>query len=236
MRRIFHPLPLLSGYKSNSVPCDGFEREDSAVVYTKGHFWSRVPPLFEVPNRTKENFLGWWLNPKKSPECRTSTVGSRLTFLRNWHLCRAGTRFDFGQISLEDRFGIRLTISRPLLLRPVLLNSEVLDDDLHLMPRIRKKLLEDNYAHARGTSKALMAVYVDADELPRATRPSGTYAVDGDRVILKLVLRRDNHSNDRVEIQGSHANLHEFSERVVKIVQERLSKVASSSRSEVAAP
>jgi hypothetical protein len=46
-------------------------------------------------------------------------------------------------------------------------------------------------------------VYVDADELPGAVRPSGTYTVQGDKILVRLVLRRDGMEVARLQVDGA---------------------------------
>jgi hypothetical protein len=63
-----------------------------------------------------------------------------------------GTSFDVGQLRSVDKKLIPLAQVRPLLLRPALQNADenILDDDLGLMVRLRKRLSEEGVAPARG--------------------------------------------------------------------------------------
>jgi hypothetical protein len=59
------------------------------------------------------------------------------------------------------------------------------------MPLLRQGLVDASYAKPRGKRKHLQAFYVDADEMPGAIRPSGTYTVMGEKMLVFLVVRRD---------------------------------------------
>jgi hypothetical protein len=48
---------------------------------------------------------------------------------------------------------------------------------------------------------------VDADELPGAVRPSGTYTVEGETVKVTLVLERDGQVVATVPVEGSKGDL-----------------------------
>jgi hypothetical protein len=126
-----------------------------------------------------------------------------------------GTSFDIGQLAEEDRKQIPLALVRPLLLRPVLLNADVGDDDLGLMPLLRQRLRDEGFTGARGEGQA-GAVYVDADEMPGAVRPSGTYTTKGKAVAVRLVLRRDGRTVGRLDMDGSADDLPGLVQRLMQ--------------------
>lgn len=107
-----------------------------------------------------------------------------------------------GQLQKEDREAIPLAMVKPLILRPVLLNPDEGTDNLGLMAALRKRLRDESYASARGESAQPSVIFVDEEELPGAIRPSGTYTVEGKKVVVKLVLSRDAQKT-RLDVEGS---------------------------------
>lgn len=104
-----------------------------------------------------------------------------------------GTTFTIGQMTDADKEKIKLPQPKPLMLRPLLTNPETGDDDLKLIPALRKMLdAESSYtvARQRGTGEPKM-IYIDDDSFPNAIRLTGTYTIEGDEVKVKAFLRRD---------------------------------------------
>ena len=121
-----------------------------------------------------------------------------------------GTSFDIGRLDAADKSAIPLAMVKPLILRPVLINPDEGEDNLGLMAALRKWLDEESYVNARGlpSSKLLGGeqqdiVYVDADELPGAFRPTGTYTVEGQKVTVRLFLSRDGVKIGPLQVEGS---------------------------------
>ena len=105
-----------------------------------------------------------------------------------------GTSFDIGQLRAADRRQIFLAEAKPVLLPPPeIQNSDVFWDSLELTARIRKRLREISYAALRGAQSRLPIVYVDADEVTGAIRPSGSYRIQGARITTNIVLVKDGH-------------------------------------------
>jgi WD40 repeat protein len=129
-----------------------------------------------------------------------------------------GTSFDIGQLTEEDRKNIPLSLSKPMIVQPVLLNEMVLFDDLNLTGSVRRRFREASYAWTRGESVTLPAVYVTAQELSGAIRPSGTYRVEGARVTARVVLVRNGQILTDVVVQGSRQNLEDFAGEIVEAI------------------
>jgi hypothetical protein len=58
-------------------------------------------------------------------------------------------------------------------------------------------------------------VFVDADELPGAIRPAGTYTVVGSSVKVKMNLRRDGQTVHAFEVAGDKGSLERLVEEMV---------------------
>jgi WD40 repeat protein/uncharacterized caspase-like protein len=110
-------------------------------------------------------------------------------------LAAQGSSFDVGKLLPEDKEQIPLAVVKPLILRPVLVNSDAGEDDLGLMSALRKKLRDESYAKNE-------LIFVDADEMPNAIRTSGVYTVTGNKVVVNLVLR-DGEKKARVNVEGA---------------------------------
>jgi hypothetical protein len=59
-------------------------------------------------------------------------------------------------------------------------------------------------------------VFVDADELPGAIRPAGTYTVMGQTVKVKINLRQDGNTVGTFEVEGQKGQLSPLVEKLVE--------------------
>jgi hypothetical protein len=128
-----------------------------------------------------------------------------------------GTSFDVGLLKTkEDKSAIPLAQVKPLLLRPVLLNRDeaVGYDDLELAPLLRARLQAESAVLTRGQEGA--SVYVNADEMPGAVRPSGTYVVVGETVRLTMNLIRDGKRIASFQVEGQKADKQGLVQRVLE--------------------
>ncbi len=113
-----------------------------------------------------------------------------------------GASFDIGQLSAEDRAAIPLATPSPLLLRPLFINTQLHRDNLRLSEALQKRLRNQSYAADRGSPGQPAPVYVDQDDFPGAVSPSGDYTVDGNRVVVTIVLARDGREMSHLTIEG----------------------------------
>lgn len=98
--------------------------------------------------------------------------------------------FDIGRFTADEQKLIVLANPKPLILRPSLQNKDKDYDDLELSRALQQKLLEANYVSGRGNGGASL-VFVDADEMVDAVKPSGSYIVKGDEIIVTVRLIRN---------------------------------------------
>jgi hypothetical protein len=129
-----------------------------------------------------------------------------------------GTSFDIGRREAEDRARVPLARVRPLVLRPTLLNQEEAEDDLKLTALLQQRLSEASHATARGREAAI--VYVPEDEFPGAVRPTGIYTVAGEKVSVRLTLKRDGAVVARLTVQGKKDGLAALAEVLARAVLE----------------
>jgi hypothetical protein len=133
-----------------------------------------------------------------------------------------GTSFDIGRLVEADRKAVPLAKPRPLILRPLLSNTEDGDDNLKLASLVRKRLADDSFNIPRGTPVTM--VYVDADELPGAVRPAGTYTIDGKKVSVRLVLKQDGRTLNKVTVDGSTDDLPMLTVKIAEAIRQGVEK------------
>jgi WD40 repeat protein len=138
---------------------------------------------------------------------------------------RKGTSFDIGKLIKEDRAGIPLATSKTVILRPLLLEVPVGDDTLYLNRELRKRLREESYISTFDGQKGLGIVYFDVDEFKNGIRPSGTYKVEGERVVLSLNLRQDDRTLASVTIEGSKTDIAALVNKIVETIIQRTRKL-----------
>ncbi len=120
-----------------------------------------------------------------------------------------GVSFDVGLLKTrEDKLAIPVARVKPLLLRPVLINRDenVGYDDLELVPLLRERLQTESEVKARGGTGSWISVYVNADEMPGAVRPSGTYLVNEETVRVTMNLIHDGKKIDSFQVEGNKSN------------------------------
>ncbi len=95
-----------------------------------------------------------------------------------------GNSFDIGALNGEDRAKIPLSVAKPLVGRPALLNPATVGDPLQLTASWQTDLRQRS--DANGTW-----VWVDSDDFPDAYFPQGIYTVAGKVITLRLTLWHD---------------------------------------------
>jgi hypothetical protein len=99
--------------------------------------------------------------------------------------------FDIGMLSAEDRKKIVLRSPKARVLAPALIDRISADDnDLQLSRRIRERLQKANAAEPDDRDSASV-VFIDAQDMAGAIRPSGLYSVAGAAIQVQLVLTLD---------------------------------------------
>ena len=141
------------------------------------------------------------------------TLAAGVGGIQRPHIAGSNTgNLEIGQITAEDRPRIPLAFVHPLILKPRLQNTDGFIDDLGLEALVRKSLLSENPAEAGPTSP----LYVDADELPGALRPSGAYTITQEQVTVKMTLVRDRERVKTVEVTGAKSDLPALAARLTE--------------------
>jgi hypothetical protein len=140
---------------------------------------------------------------------------------------RRGTSFDVGQLKGEDKERIPLAKLRPLVLRPSLQNREEGFDTLGLERLLREHLRVKSYESVQARRGEQTSVFVDADELPGAIRPSGNYTVEGDRITVSLNLIRDRERVANFLVEGDTSDLEGLMEKIRQAMETALQRVSA---------
>lgn len=125
-----------------------------------------------------------------------------------------GTSFEIGQMQAGDKLAILLANAKPLILRPRFLNEIEKFDDLELEAEMRKVLRDENESLAKGEHGGV--AFVDADELPGALRPAGTYRIDGESVRVAVNLIRNKTKVASFEVAGRKSQIGELAKHIVE--------------------
>ncbi len=137
----------------------------------------------------------------------------------------SGNTFLIGQMTEAEKTKITLPQPKPMMLRPLLTNPETGDDDLKLIPALRKLLdAESSYALVQRSGKGEpVLIYIDDDSFPSAVRVTGTYTVEGENVRLKAFLRKDGKTIATLpEIVGKKE---ELVEKLLAVIRLELAKL-----------
>lgn len=119
-----------------------------------------------------------------------------------------GTSFDIGRFGKDEQSQVPLGRVKPLILRPRLINPEQGFDELELEESLRKSLLELSYREVRTSGgRSADYVFIDADEMPGALRPSGTYVVRGNEVTVRLNLILDGKKVASFQVSGDKTDM-----------------------------
>lgn len=106
----------------------------------------------------------------------------------------------------------------------MLLNPDEGDDNLGLLPKLRQRLNDSQFWASRGKKDSASVVYVDADEMPGAIRPAGTYQVTGDKIQVRLNLRQDGKTIATLNVTGDRTNLDQLAQAIVQAIAQELGK------------
>lgn len=138
----------------------------------------------------------------------------------------SGNTFVIGQITDAEKKNIKLPQPKPMLLRPLLTNPETGDDDLKLIPALRKMFdAESSYEviKQRGETEPIL-IYIDDDSFPNAIRVTGTYSVEGKNIRIKAFLRRDNKTIATLP-EISADSKEKVLDELLKVVRAELAKI-----------
>ncbi len=96
-----------------------------------------------------------------------------------------GESFDIGELTVADRQQIPLSTLKPIILRPVLMNPEVVGDPLHLSRAVQDCLRERTL---QDSTQAAPFLFLDTASFPGAITPRGLYTVNGETVKVTMKL------------------------------------------------
>ena len=126
--------------------------------------------------------------------------------------------FDIGKFTDEEQAKINLAKTKPIILRPSLQNKEQDYDDLELTKALQTKLREANFIQVRGGDAPL--VFVDADEMFDAVKPSGSYIVKGDEITVTIRLIRNKEPINTLTVKSKLSEREELLKMLVEKITE----------------
>ncbi|MEI7831911.1 MAG: caspase family protein [bacterium] len=132
-----------------------------------------------------------------------------------------GGSFDIGELTTEDRQQVKLAELKPMVLRPVLLNPEVIGDPLHLSSALLAKLRD---AAQPAEAKPAAFVFIDTADFPGAITPKGLYTVQGTQVQVTMKLWRDGKVVGDVTATGDTATPEKLLDTLVSAIIKELKK------------
>jgi len=138
---------------------------------------------------------------------------------------RDARSFDIGMLRPEDRRSIPLAETKRLLLRPVLQDAAKHWDNLELTAKVREQFRLVGDASSGTNPSRHSAVYINADDLPGAIRPSGAYTPAGGIVTVHLVLVKDGVELKSLQISGSQNDLDALSRRIVDEIYQAVDRL-----------
>jgi WD40 repeat protein len=129
----------------------------------------------------------------------------------------ASGSFDIGKFTSDEQRQISLSMPKPLILRPRLQNRDLDYDDLGLEGLLREELRNASYVSGRGGS-TLPFVFVEADEMVDAIKPSGSYTVQGGDIIVTLRLVENNLPAKTLTISGKAGEKQHLVKQIVDAI------------------
>jgi WD40 repeat protein/uncharacterized caspase-like protein len=123
--------------------------------------------------------------------------------------------FDIGRLKPAEWAAIPISMPKPIVLRPLLLNDETKSDDLALSLALKNALRERSYAEDD-------IEFFDEDDVAGGVHPEGTYRIAGSRAVVSLVLRKGNSSTAPVEVAGTTTDLQSFAATLADAICESI--------------
>jgi hypothetical protein len=134
--------------------------------------------------------------------------------------------FDLGQLRNEDKQVIPLASVKPGILRPRFADPETGDDILDLVKELRKLLRDETFVGVRGPVKQTSLIYFDDVEFPGAIRPTGTYLVTGQAVMVKVFLRREGKTLASFQVDGLKDDVAGVAQKIITELKEAVRKIS----------
>jgi len=145
------------------------------------------------------------------------------------------TSFAIGELNRDDRSRILLAVPMPVILAPRFMNTVELLDSLSLEAAVSAKLRDETDSRHCGTSCAPV-VFVQADEMSGAIRPSGAYTVADGQVTVRLGLARDGKPLTSTIVQGSASDIGALATKIVAVILDSVKTLPPVGPGNAAAP
>jgi len=126
--------------------------------------------------------------------------------------------FDIGEIEPSDRVRIPLAAPAPVILAPRFMDPVELSDNLSLEPAVSARLRDETDVASRGSASQASPVFIPAEEIPGAIRPSGKYTIANGQVTVELGLFRDGKLLTRSIIRGEANDVPALAAKIVDAI------------------
>ncbi len=126
--------------------------------------------------------------------------------------------FAIGEINNADRARIPLAVPVPVILAPRFMNPTELSDNLSLEPAVSARLRDETDLSSRGGAGQASAVFVPAEEMPGAIRPSGTYTVTSNQVIVEIGLIRNGKLMTTMRVESAAGDVPALATKIAEAI------------------
>lgn len=126
--------------------------------------------------------------------------------------------FDIGKFTAAEQSKITLAAPKPLILKPVLQNKDLDYDDLELTRMLAQELRNTSFTIDTETFQTPI-VFVEADEMIDAIKPSGSYTVRGDEISVTIRLIKNKQPVKTLTITGKVSNKEQLVKKIAEAIK-----------------
>jgi hypothetical protein len=130
--------------------------------------------------------------------------------------------FDLGRLTEEDKRAIQPAGRKPVLVRPQAENEDTDVDDLDLGPRLHRRLEAEMVGVGRGGEAFVYVSPLAPYQYPGSVLPKLKYRLEGEEVVVRVLLDRDKQIVARREVRGRKEDLEKLADDMVAALLEAL--------------
>lgn len=134
--------------------------------------------------------------------------------------------FPIGIFTSSERSMIRLPTSKPMFLRPRLTNLDpnILDDNLFLEKAVSNFLVNDIFTKSRN-GQEVEVLFLNSDDDPNSYRIVGAYTIAGEKISVKIRLRKDNATLPKeTVVEGTAEDKTELAKKIVEAAKKLINE------------
>jgi hypothetical protein len=122
-----------------------------------------------------------------------------------------GVSFAIGMLTEEDKANISLESEKEIVVKPVIMNPDIIGDPLHLSQIIEGKL-----------KKLTTVVYIDAEKYPKALMITGFYSTDKGIITVNIKVFQNDKLIAEFSVTGEENNTAKLADDVIKLFTDKL--------------